>query len=1383
VNDAPVNTVPGTQTVNEDTALYPISGISVNDVDNNLATTQLTVGNGIINVNLAGGATISSGSNGSNTLTLSGTQAQINAALATVYYQGALNFNGTDTLTVLSTDSAGVPLSDTDAITINVNAVNDAPVNTVPGAQSVAEDTALPIAGISVNDVEGNLATTQLTVGNGTINVNLAGGATISGGANGSNTLTLSGTQAQINAALATVTYQGTLNFNGTDTLTVLSTDSAGTPVSNTDAVTINVTPVNDAPVNTVPGAQSVNEDTVLAITGISVNDVEGNLATTQLTVGNGTINVDVSGGATISSGANGSSSLTLSGTQAQISAALTTVTYQGTLNFNGTDTFTMVSTDSAGTPLSDTDAVTINVNAVNDAPVNTLPGLQTVGENTSLPITGISVNDVDGNLASTRLTVVNGTINVSLAGGVTISGGANGSNTLTLSGTQAQINAALLIVNYQGNLNFTGADTLTVVSTDSAGTPLSDTDVVTINVNAAGTDPPVNTVPGAQTVNEDTALPITGISVNDANGNLASTRLTVGNGTINVNLAGGATISSGSNGSNTLTLSGTQAQINAALATVTYQGTLNFNGGDTLTVLSTDSSGVPLTDTDAVTINVTPVNDAPVNTVPGAQTVNEDTVLAITGISVNDVEGNLATTQLIVANGTINVNLAGGATISGGANGSNTLTLSGTQAQINAALATVTYQGTLNFNGTDTLTVLSTDSGGTPLSDTDAVTINVNPVNDAPVNTVPGAQTVNEDTTLPIAGISVNDVDNNLASTRLTVGNGTINVNLAGGATISSGSNGSNTLTLSGTQAQINAALATVSYQGTLNFNGTDTLTVLSTDSSGTPLSDTDAVTINVNAVNDAPVNTVPGAQTVNEDTALPIAGISVNDVDNNLALTQLTVGNGTINVNLAGGATISSGSNGSNTLTLSGTQAQINAALATVYYQGTLNFNGTDTLTVLSTDSAGVPLSDTDAVTINVNAVNDAPVNTVPAGPLAVLEDTSLPIAGISVNDVDNNLASTRLTVGNGTINVNLAGGATISGGANGSNTLTLSGTQAQINAALATVTYQGTLNFNGTDTLTVLSTDSDGTPLSDTDAVTINVTSIDDVPVNTVPGAQSVNEDTTLPIAGISVNDVDNNLASTRLTVGNGIINVNLAGGATISGGANGSNTLTLSGTQAQINAALATVTYQGTLNFNGADTLTVLSTDSSGVPLTDTDTVAITVNPVDDAPVNNFIAGPLAATEDTSLVMTGFSVTDFDAGNPTAVASTVLSVDMGGTLTVVPAGTATIGGNGTNSVTITGTAAEINAVLAGNVTYLGALNFNGAETVNMLTTDAGGVPLSDSDNIVINVAAVNDAPVNTVPAGPLAVLEDTSLPIAGISVNDVRRWLPGTLPATY
>jgi VCBS repeat-containing protein len=332
---------------------------------------------------------------------------------------------------------------------------------------------------------------------------------------------------------------------------------------------------------------------------------------------------------------------------------------------------------------------------------------------------------------------------------------------------------------------------------------------------------------------------------------------------------------------------------------------------------------------------------------------VNEDATLSIGGVSVNDVDGNLATAQLSVTNGALNVSLAGGATISAGANGSSTLTLSGTQAQINAALASLSYQGNADFNGADTLTVLSTDANGA--TDSDAVAITVTAVNDGPVNTVPGAQTVSEDTALPIGGVSVNDIDGNLATTRLTVSNGALNVSLAGGATISAGANGSSTLTLSGTQAQINAALASLSYQGNADFNGADTLTVLSTDANGA--TDSDPVAITVTSVNDGPMNTVPGAQSVNEDTVLAIAGVSVNDVDGNLATTQLSVANGTLNVSLAGGATVSAGANGSSTLTLSGTQAQINAALASLSYQGNADFNGADTLTVLSTDANGAP------------------------------------------------------------------------------------------------------------------------------------------------------------------------------------------------------------------------------------------------------------------------------------------------------------------------------------------------------------------------------------------------------------------------------------------
>ena len=79
-----------------------------------------------------------------------------------------------------------------------------------------------------------------------------------------------------------------------------------------------------------------VDEDAVLAISGISVSDADDNLSTVQLSVNDGVLNVTLSGAAAISSGANGSSDLTLSGSLADINATLSSLTYQGNTNFNG---------------------------------------------------------------------------------------------------------------------------------------------------------------------------------------------------------------------------------------------------------------------------------------------------------------------------------------------------------------------------------------------------------------------------------------------------------------------------------------------------------------------------------------------------------------------------------------------------------------------------------------------------------------------------------------------------------------------------------------------------------------------------------------------------------------------------------------------------------------------------------------------------------------------------------------------------------------------------------------------------------------------------------------------------------------------------------------
>ncbi len=147
--------------------------------------------------------------------------------------------------------------------------------------------------------------------------------------------------------------------------------------------------------------------------------------------------------------------------------------------------------------------------------------------------------------------------------------------------------------------------------------------------------------------------------------------------------------------------------------------------------------------------------NTAPQLVLPGAQMVNEDTPLVIPGLGLADSETNLATLRLSVAQGRLQVDLAGGASISAGANASSTLTLVGTQAQIGAALASLAYQGGADFNGSDTLSLLATDAGG--LSDTRFVTINVTAINDAPTGlpTIGGSATAGQVLTAQTASLA----------------------------------------------------------------------------------------------------------------------------------------------------------------------------------------------------------------------------------------------------------------------------------------------------------------------------------------------------------------------------------------------------------------------------------------------------------------------------------------------------------------------------------------------------------------------------------------------------------------------------------------------------
>jgi hypothetical protein len=96
----------------------------------------------------------------------------------------------------------------------------------------------------------------------------------------------------------------------------------------------------------------------------------------------------------------------------------------------------------------------------------------------------GLAVSDLESTSLTTTLRVEHGTLDVAAIGGAMVVG--SGSSTVTLTGSVAEIDATLGAANnvlYHSAFNFSGIDHLTMTSSDG---PLSDTDVLDIQVAPA---------------------------------------------------------------------------------------------------------------------------------------------------------------------------------------------------------------------------------------------------------------------------------------------------------------------------------------------------------------------------------------------------------------------------------------------------------------------------------------------------------------------------------------------------------------------------------------------------------------------------------------------------------------------------------------------------------------------------------------------------------------------------------------------------------------------------------------------------------------------------------------------------------------------------------
>lgn len=750
----------------------------------------------------------------------------------TLSYTPAANANGSSTFTVTVQDdggtaNGGIDTSAPQTFTISVTAVNDAPSFVVGPNQTVLEDagpqTVTPWAtAISAGppDEAGQTLSFNIT---GNSNAALfSAGPTVS--------------------PTGQLSYTPAANAAGTATITLVLMDDGGTANGGVDtsapqSFTITITGVNDAPVFTAGPNQTVNEDAgAQSVAGWATGIDDGDPEVTQGLTFNVTGNTNA---ALFSAGPAVSPTGTLS--------------YTPAADANGTATITIVLMDDGGTANGGVDtsapqSFDITITAVNDAPSFTAGPNQTVLE--------------DGGAQ----TVLNWATALSAGppdeAGQTLSFNVTGN-------TNAGLFAAGPTISPTGDLSYTpaananGTATITITLMDDGGTANGGMDTsapqsFTISVTAVNDEPSFVAGPDV-TVNEDAGPQsspwATAITAGppDESGQLLTFLVSNDNNAL-------FAVQPAVSPTGVLSFTSVANATGSAMVTVS----LMDNGG-------TANGGDDTSPSQTFQISITAVNDAPVNTLPANRTVDEDTLLDFTGanlISVADVDiaGGMLTVNLQTNNGLLNVTAAGAATLIG--NGTGDLQINGILADANATLASLTYQGIADYNGPDNLSVGSNDNGNTgaggPQADVDVIAITVNPINDAPVNTVPGMQTVTgmtlEFSTVNGNAISVFDVDADPGTMAmdLTVNTGTLSAVPTPGVMITG--NGSNGVTLEGLQADINTAMDGLVY--TPAGGGSVTLQVSSDDlgntGAGGPLNDTDNITILI----DSPpivINTVP--------------------------------------------------------------------------------------------------------------------------------------------------------------------------------------------------------------------------------------------------------------------------------------------------------------------------------------------------------------------------------------------------------------------------------------------------------------------------------------------------------------------------------------------
>ncbi len=401
------------------------------------------------------------------------------------------------------------------------------------------------------------------------------------------------------------------------------------------------------------------------------------------------------------------------------------------------------------------------------------------------------------------------------------------------------------------------------------------------------------------------------------------------------------------------------------------------------------------------------------------------------------------------------------------------------------------------------------------------------------------------------------------------------------------------------------------------------------------------------------APTLTTPASATIAEDATFDFTGASgvvVGDIDNNLSTLSIIASNGTLT--LTGSPSTTNTGLGTGTVAFTGSVAAINASIATLRYTPDADYNGSATVTFVAIDSTALTLSKAVALTI-------IPVSDIVSDALTTAEDTPITanlLTGTNGASADTFKSSAAFIL-------------SVTQGAHGAVTF----------AGNGTVTYTPALNFNGADSFTYMVASGF---VTETGVVTVNVSAVNDAPVNTVPGAQSVNANTPLAFSApngnaISIADPDfANVApeiaepfkfSVTLNATDGFVALGSTTGITFTSGTGAPNSnLSFNGSLSAVNAALSTLSFLPTPGFSGAASLTISTSDNSnsgsGGALTDTDTIAIkvidTIPPVvvsltSLTPDGHYRAGGVI---DLAVTFSEMITVDSKAGAPTLLLET-------------------------------------------------------------------------------------------------------------------------------